>query len=126
MTDFEKHLSRAVVRQIPSHWREEILAAAEKSQPEPASSGIRAFYLTIRGLLWPHPAAWAALAACWTLTGLLCLSCPRGPALYAVTPPGVKPLNITPEQYAVYLMARDALLARPSPGEPEPFNRRKL
>lgn len=126
MTDFESHLRRAVVRPVPLHWREEILAAAEKGRPEPAASGIVACCIAVRAWLWPHPAVWAALAACWVLTGILCLSAPRGAALYAVTPPGVKPLRVTPGHYAVYLMARDALLAQPSRGEPEPLNRRKL
>lgn len=126
MTDFENHLRRAAVRQIPPHWRDEILTTAEKSRPEPATSGIVAFYLAVRGWLWPHPAVWAGLAACWIVTGFLCFSGPRGPTLYAVTPPGIRPLTVAPGQYAAYLKARDTLLAQPSSGEPEPFNRRKL
>lgn len=126
MTDWENHLRRATVRSIPSHWKDEILAAAERSRPEPARSYFLAVCLAVRGLLWPHPAAWAVLAGCWVLAGVLCLSGPRGESLYAVSPPGVKRLEVTPECYAAYLKTRDALLA-PSPVlEAPPFNRRKL
>lgn len=126
MTDFEKLLGQAAVRQIPPHWRGEILTEAEKHRSESARPGVLAFYLAVRGLLWPHPAAWAALAACWILTGLLCFTSPRGTALYAVTPPGVKPVEITPESYAAYLKARDSIILWQPRPEPPVFNRRDL
>ena len=65
---FEKRLQRQPLREIPTAWREEILAAAEASRgPTP----VRAFNFTsilkrcLRELLWPVPQAWAGLAALW-------------------------------------------------------------
>lgn len=126
MTEFENHLRRASVRQIPPQWREEILAVAEKGRPEPTPSGVVAFCLAVRGWLWPHPAVWGALTACWALAGILCVSGPRGESLYAVTPSGVKRLEVSPELYAAYLKTRDALLAPPPVSEIPDVNRRKL
>jgi hypothetical protein len=63
MNDFEQKLSRQSLRQIPSEWRAEILANAE-------SSAVRRTMLASRPSLlstffWPHPKAWAGLAAIW-------------------------------------------------------------
>src|SRR5271163_2289160 len=54
---FETRLKRQPQREIPRAWRREILDAArvsERSRPLLAAS-----------LFWPHPKAWAALAAAW-------------------------------------------------------------
>jgi hypothetical protein len=67
---FESRLSRQPLREIPSKWRGEILAAANspawRSEAGPAS-----FFSTLNQqlstLLWPHPRAWAGLAAVWVL-----------------------------------------------------------
>ncbi len=128
MTDFEKHLSRATVRQIPPHWREEILATAEATRPARRIflPNVLAFLAAIRACLWPHPAVWAVMAACWMVVAGLCFSGPRGPALYAVTPPGGKPLGITPERYAAYLRVRDHFMTTENRAEPPTLNRRDL
>ena len=60
--DFERKLQRQPLRQIPAGWREEILAAATTGH---TSRVTRHSFLS--ALLWPHPAAWAGLAAIWTL-----------------------------------------------------------
>jgi hypothetical protein len=61
MDDFEQKLGRQPLRQVPAEWREEILAVAEcASRPAPRVS----FLAT---LFWPHPKAWAGLAAVWIL-----------------------------------------------------------
>ena len=60
-SDFEKHLQRQPLRQIPGEWRAEILQKATASAPstlDPRPSLLSA-------LLWPNPKAWAALAAVW-------------------------------------------------------------
>jgi hypothetical protein len=64
--DFEKRLQRQSLRKIPSDWREQILQAASSSQsstldPRPS------FFST---LLWPHPKAWAGLAALWVVIAI--------------------------------------------------------
>ncbi len=109
MTPLEKRLSAIPFPEPPAAWRREILAAAEPAKR-------RHWFL---GLLWPHPYAWGALAACWGLIVALNFSGPRGPELYAVTPKGMKPLEISTEEYFVYLRVREAMLAEA--GERQPF-----
>ena len=74
--DFEKHLQRQPLRQVPADWRDGVLSAARQAaRPEPApraaSDGLRAVLWTLNSrlstLLWPHPVAWAGLAAVWVV-----------------------------------------------------------
>ena len=74
--DFEKHLQRQPLRQVPSDWWEGVLAAARRAAcPQPAPydgrDGLRAVLSTLNSqlstLLWPHPVAWAGLAAVWVV-----------------------------------------------------------
>ena len=70
-SEFEKKLRRQPVKEIPSAWRAEILAAARAEQSiHHPSSVIRPGWLStlnsqLSTLLWPHPRAWAGLAAVW-------------------------------------------------------------
>jgi hypothetical protein len=66
--DFEKRLQRLPLREIPPEWREKILQGAET--PRHSSSVIRHSFLStinskLSTVLWPHPKAWAGLAALW-------------------------------------------------------------
>jgi hypothetical protein len=68
--DFEKRLQRLPLREIPAEWREEILQGAET--PRHSAFVIRHSFLAtlsskLSTLLWPHPKAWAGLAAAWVL-----------------------------------------------------------
>jgi hypothetical protein len=76
--DFEKRLQSQPLRQVPTEWREEILSAARQVVsaqpvpcPAPRAHALTAFLSTINSrlsaLLWPHPAAWAGLAAAWVV-----------------------------------------------------------
>jgi len=74
--DFEKHLQRQPLRQVPAEWRDQVLSAARQAgRPRLASraagNGLRAVLSTLNSrlstLLWPHPAAWAGLAAAWVV-----------------------------------------------------------
>jgi hypothetical protein len=68
MNEFEQNLSRQSLRQIPGEWRAEILAAADASwrtKPDRKLTFAAALKLRLRGIFWPAPAAWAALAAIW-------------------------------------------------------------
>ena len=70
MDDFEKKLSRQSLRQIPREWRGEILAAA--NSPASRSEAKTASFLStlnhqLSTIFWPHPKAWAGLAAVWIL-----------------------------------------------------------
>ena len=69
--EFEKRLQRQPLRQAPCEWRSEILAAARDAQaschPSPATrhGWLATFNRQLSILLWPHPKAWAGLAAVW-------------------------------------------------------------
>jgi len=69
--DFEQRLSRQPRRQIPPAWRAEILAAARDAQAacHPASATrhnwLETFSQQLATIFWPHPKAWAGLAAVW-------------------------------------------------------------
>ena len=68
MDDFEQKLERQALRQIPAEWRGEILSAAKcASRPAPRTSFLSTFNHQLSTLLWPHPKAWAGLAAVWIL-----------------------------------------------------------
>lgn len=71
MEQFERHLSHQQMRPMPAAWREEILAAVgreswvkSREQERSRSSPLVARLST---LFWPHPVAWAGLAAIWIL-----------------------------------------------------------
>ena len=61
--DLEQKLRRQSPRQIPAAWREEILSAATDASVSRHSSPATCNWLS--ALLWPHPRAWAGLAAVW-------------------------------------------------------------
>jgi hypothetical protein len=68
---FEERLQSQPLRPVPPAWRDDILrvarAAASPCVAPPAPS--RAWFSSswLSALLWPHPKAWAALAALWLL-----------------------------------------------------------
>jgi hypothetical protein len=64
---FEQHLSRQPLRPIPPEWRQDILARAAASRPHNDPDPVTAVPARHRlgDWLWPHPVAWAGLAACW-------------------------------------------------------------
>jgi hypothetical protein len=69
MNEFEQKLQRQPLRKIPGEWRAEILTAATRQSSRVA---LRASFLStldaqLSTLLWPHPKAWAGLAAVWIL-----------------------------------------------------------
>ena len=76
--EFEKQLCSRPMRQVPGEWRQEILSAARQaSLPEhaprtthhatPSPSLLSTIHHQLSTLLWPHPTAWAGLAAIWLL-----------------------------------------------------------
>jgi hypothetical protein len=78
---FEERLRRLPQRPVPPSWREEILLAARqasRSSQAPclatskrSEQGVTHFaprwHAMLSTLLWPHPKAWAGLAAIWML-----------------------------------------------------------
>jgi hypothetical protein len=74
--DFEKQLKRQALRQVPSEWRENILRAAQAATRNPTLENRDASWLStlisrLSTILWPHPKAWAGLAAVWIVIGSL-------------------------------------------------------
>jgi hypothetical protein len=73
MDDFETRLSRQPLRRIPAEWRNEILregrnaAVAEIGDADTASLPILNWRMALANFFWPHPKAWAGLAAVWIL-----------------------------------------------------------
>jgi hypothetical protein len=71
--DFEQKLQRQPLRPVPAGWREEILSAAESAAaarpPSPVTrpSWLSTLNAQLSIILWPHPKAWAGLAAVWIL-----------------------------------------------------------
>ncbi len=66
---FENRLRKIPQRPIPAAWREDILTAARaaaSAQRTPARTH-GALRDALIQWLWPHPAAWAGLAAAWVL-----------------------------------------------------------
>lgn len=95
---FETRLATTPVRALPPAWRARILATA------------RECHAYRWAILWPHPFAWGALAACWFVIAALNISGPRGKELYVFAPAGIEPVVITTEHYFAYLKTRDAIL----------------
>lgn len=68
--EFEQKLSRQPPQKIPGEWRGEILSAARAAVSRPSTLDPRRNWLStlnhqLSTLLWPHPKAWAGLAAVW-------------------------------------------------------------
>ena len=140
--DFERHLGRQPLRQVPAVWRTDILAAArEAASVAPAPSrgrytpGLSSVAATVRqhisALLWPHPAAWAGLAALWLVIGVLGLATrdasPR--VAHRASPPSAQVFVAFREQerlLAELLGPREAPTAeRPKPVLPQPRSERR-
>ena len=74
----ESLLRRQPTRPVPPAWRDEILRAARAaaaSRPAPVERPRAAGWLA--ALLWPHPVAWAGLAAIWLVVLGLNLASPE-------------------------------------------------
>jgi hypothetical protein len=68
--DFEQKLRGQSLRQIPTEWRGEIIAGAMSRVSKVEGRGQKDFRLSIlvsrlSTVFWPHPKAWAGLAAIW-------------------------------------------------------------
>jgi hypothetical protein len=68
---FEQRLKRQPLCQVPAGWRNEIISAANEARsvdPLPSVTGgsfLSVLNQRLSSLLWPHPVAWAGLAAIW-------------------------------------------------------------
>jgi hypothetical protein len=70
--NFEQKLQRQPLKEIPAEWRGEILTVATGRESKVESRGQEGCWRStlascLSTLLWPHPRAWAGLAAVWIL-----------------------------------------------------------
>jgi len=105
--DFEKRLQRITPREIPSAWREEILASARResaSRPAPRAT-IREFLCRCFSTFVPLPrVAWTGVAAAWMMILVLNLSGgPEATALAAVTPIAIDQTRLALKQKQLLL-----------------------
>ena len=124
---FEQRLQRQPIRQLPAHWREDILSVARAGSPHPSTEDFRplgwlsTLNAQLATLLWPRPKAWAGLAALWlVILGVNFATRGTSPTLEArpVTP-------ISPDTLWL-LKQREQLLAEMSGGfEPREAGRPK-
>jgi len=75
---FEQRLSRQPLRQVPGDWRAEILregrrAAVPKNERDPDAASLPKWNwrTSLAEIFWPHPKAWAGLAAAWVLIAVV-------------------------------------------------------
>lgn len=73
---FEQKLQRQSLRQIPSEWRGEIIAAAMSrassvERRAQTTLGISTLVARLSTIFWPNPKAWAGLAAVWVFIFIL-------------------------------------------------------
>ena len=80
MQQFEARLRRQPPKEIPAAWRTEILAVAHAVQvARRPSHGLNRSWLAtfndrLATIFWPHPKAWAGLAAIWVFILVLNVS----------------------------------------------------
>ena len=125
--EFENQLSAQPLKRVPGEWRAEILAAARaEAVPRHSAPASRQVWLAalaprLAGLLWPHPKAWAGLAAVWVVILITNLS------LHEALPAGVgKPARPSPELAAELRQQRKMLAELIDPAEAKWADRQPL
>jgi hypothetical protein len=121
---FEKRLKSQPMRQVPGGWREQILSAAREAasarpvpRPIARSHAFSGLLSTINdqlsAFLWPHPAAWAGLAAVWlVILGLDYAAGATGPLLAKGAP------SPAPQVFMAFQEQQRLLSELIGPGEP--------
>jgi hypothetical protein len=102
---FEERLRRRPPREVPARWRAEMLQAANaansrRSALDPRPSLLSTLNHQLSTLLWPHPKAWAGLAAVWVviLTLQLASRDPTEVAARKTPPPSPEMLMVLRQQ----------------------------
>lgn len=130
-SEFEKHLQRQPLRPIPHEWRTEILQQATSADSRRLTHDRRPSFLS--ALLWPHPKAWAGLAAVWVLIYALRFASQDNLPKMAQASPS------SPQEMVVKLKEQQQILAeliassssqthdmdRPKPFIPQPHSERR-
>lgn len=93
-SEFEQRLCRQPMKPIPAEWRAEILSAAVEAHHASRithRSWLSTLNHQLSTLLWPHPAAWASLAAVWVVIFALNFSSRDKPSVLAENMPPSSP-----------------------------------
>ncbi len=112
-SEFEQRLRRQPMKEVPADWRTEILSAAREARPIRHSplvirhSWVSTLNRQLSTVLWPHPKAWASLAAIWIFIFVLNFSM-RAPAPAPVIAEKSAPPSV---EAAVELRRQQKLLA---------------
>lgn len=130
--EFEKRLSSQPLKQAPTEWRAEILAAAREAQAgrqqKVAADLNRSWLSTIASqpstLLWPHPKAWAGLAAVWLCILALNFSMRERPTMMMVARASSQPPS--PEMVAELKQQQKMLAELIGAGEARVANRQRM
>jgi hypothetical protein len=110
--EFERKLRSQPRREIPAEWREEIL---------PSTTEVGASVPWWRQWLWPHPAAWTALAALWVVIFALAFAGRPEPTIRSASSAGLRPDVLQAFAERTRLMAE--LSGEPAEFGPSPAER---
>lgn len=119
---FEERLRKQILRQAPPQWREEILEVAMRSAQTAAPAKAchvapaqHSLAMVLRQYLWPHPAAWAGVAAIWIAGILLQLNSlgPVNPSSAPGQPIGATPRSLLVRQHQELSHLLDSLSSLP-------------
>jgi hypothetical protein len=127
LEQFEQRLRRQPLTSVPPEWRAEILAAARARQPQsacrtaPASSARAAFRDRLAAWLWPHPKAWAGVAAVWIVIAILQFSLRDEPAVRLAA----RPAPPSPELVAELRQQQKMFAELMGPAEVSPIDRQR-
>ena len=129
--DFEQRLQRQLMRQVPPEWREEILSVAQQPSRPIHVSRFTFHASLLSTLLWPHPRAWAGLAAVWLVILAVNFSTRGDTQVLAkhLTPPSPEMVLALREQERLLsdLIAptQTPVAERPKPAAPRPRSDRR-
>ncbi len=120
---FERRLSRQPPREIPTHWRAELLSAAHAAGPQPSARDPRPSLLStlisqLSTVFQPYPRAWAGLAAAWVVILTLQLTSRDATEIVARNTPPPSPEMLIVLRQQKLLLAE--LAERPEPRAVEP------
>ena len=134
--DFEDRLKEQPLRQVPAHWRKEILLATQAGKRTSQTFSWPQFVFqtgkVLSMLLWPSPKAWASLAAVWLVLLIVNISSNNASRAVAAVLPRTEPEKILAWREEQLLLtellgSQEMPIAdRPKPAAPRPRSERPI